>query len=460
MVQGLRRALNKLDAAVGLTQHHDAITGTAKQAVTNDYARRLAAASAAVHKHIARLISAAIFTPHACASCMASPPSAGPASDLSECSSATCSGPAATSGDAAAGGQADADDGAHQRSCDALGEDGSVQESPGDSVGAAGGSKRAAGGPAADALPRLWPCEQGNVSACTATVEASRSCESFAVVLFNSAAWPRDGNVRVRTLRSLRPQCGIGTAELVPGELTPVQELDVYCDRAHRPTLLRCVLSRAAAAIRNIVVQVPLARPDCHYAAVDANSQEVLLGVLPVSQATWCVQELLALYDALPAAASGWYEAVFQAFVPAVGYSTVLLIPNAAPAALAANATLPDMHALDTAAASTAVSFMPLPDVAHAWHDASCPDCAAVALRAGAALARVAPAVPALPGAAAIIENEHLALRFDRVTGRLASVVHKESGQRVRVDIDLVYWESKTEAPFGGAYIMRPGAQV
>lgn len=205
---------------------------------------------------------------------------------------------------------------------------------------------------------------------------------------------------------------------------------------------------------------MPLARPDCHYAAVDANSRELILGVLPVSQATWCVQELLALYDVLPAATTGWYEAVFQASVPAVGYSTVLLIPNAAPAALAANATLPDMRALDSAAVSTAVSFMPLPDSAPAWHDASCPDCAAVALRAGAAVARLAPAVLALPGATALIENEHLALRFDRVTGRLASVVHKETGQRVRVDIDLVYWESKNEAPLGGAYIMRPGAQV
>lgn len=199
---------------------------------------------------------------------------------------------------------------------------------------------------------------------------------------------------------------------------------------------------------------MPLARPDCHYAAVGADSQEVLLGILPISQATWCVQQLLALYDALPASAAGWYEAVFQAAVPALGYSTVLLIPNAAPAALAANATLPDMHALDSAAVSTAVSFVPLPDSTHAWH------AAAVALRAGSTAARLAPPTPALPGAAAVVENEHLALRFDRLTGRLASVEHKETGQRVRVEVDLVYWESKNSAPYGGAYIMRPGAQV
>jgi hypothetical protein len=37
----LRKASNHLTAEMGVYQHHDAIAGTAKQAVANDYALRL-----------------------------------------------------------------------------------------------------------------------------------------------------------------------------------------------------------------------------------------------------------------------------------------------------------------------------------------------------------------------------------------------------------------------------------
>lgn len=188
-VQGLHRALDSLDAAVSLTQHHDAVTGTAKQAVTNDYARRLAAASAAVHRSIARLISAAIFTPHACSRCTGTSPPHG-ASELSDLDPAQRAdvgvGPAQGGGDHSGAARSGSKE-----------PNRSVQDAQSSSVGEAGGRVGAAA-EAADGLPRLWPCEQGNMSACAATVEASRACESFAVVLFNSAAWPREENVRVR----------------------------------------------------------------------------------------------------------------------------------------------------------------------------------------------------------------------------------------------------------------------
>eukprot|EP00892_Ulva_mutabilis_P004205 jgi/Ulvmu1/2156/UM129_0016.1 len=405
--QGLRAALDKLDAAVALSQHHDAVTGTAKQAVTNDYACRLAAASASVHINIAHLISAAIFTPHACMSCMTAAAAANssgiaqrdPAADVPDLNNSWHAPHAARAeavrGEACVhGGQAD-------RYAKAEGQR-TVQEASSRSVEEeVGGPGQGAEKGALDELPRLWPCEHGNVSACAATVDASRNCESFAVVLFNSVAWPREENVRV-----------------------------------------------------------PLARPDCHYSVVNADSQELPSAVVPVSQATWCTQQLLSLYDALPAAAAGWYEATFQAAVPAIGYSTVLLIPGATPATLALNHTLPDMHALDASAVSSAVSHVPLPDGVHAWHVSSCAACAAVALRPGGEVARLAAPAPALPGTPAVLENEHLELRFSRGTGRLVSVLHKDTGQRVNVDLDLVYWESNPAPPYGGAYIMRPTTQV
>lgn len=188
-VQRLQAALDKLDAAVSLCQHHDAVTGTAKQAVTNDYALRLAAASAAVHKHIARLISAAVFTPHACASCMTRKAAA--AADASELAERGLDAPtdAAPECAARAGGEGCGGRGVDEES---------VQQAASASVGktASGGAGRKE---PPDGVPRLWPCEQGNVSACALTVDASRSCESFAVVLFNSVAWPREENVRVRS---------------------------------------------------------------------------------------------------------------------------------------------------------------------------------------------------------------------------------------------------------------------
>jgi hypothetical protein len=62
--------------------------------------------------------------------------------------------------------------------------------------------------------------------------------------------------------------------------------------------------------------------------------------------------------------------------------------------------------------------------------------------------------------ATAVIENDKLRLDFDPLSGLLASVTHKESGVKVRVSMGLTYWESRRDPPFGGAYIMRPDAQV
>ena len=48
-----------LSEALGVAQHHDAVSGTAKQHVTNDYAARIARGLAEAEPHFARALAAA-----------------------------------------------------------------------------------------------------------------------------------------------------------------------------------------------------------------------------------------------------------------------------------------------------------------------------------------------------------------------------------------------------------------
>lgn len=53
---------DRLGDALGIAQHHDAVTGTAKQHTTNDYAKRLAIGSSEVaFMHLCSIITFAIF---------------------------------------------------------------------------------------------------------------------------------------------------------------------------------------------------------------------------------------------------------------------------------------------------------------------------------------------------------------------------------------------------------------
>ena len=66
-MQDTMHAVDALEAAVSLCQHHDAITGTSKQHVANDYALRLSRASKDAYNVLSKLLRAFIFTPNVCA---------------------------------------------------------------------------------------------------------------------------------------------------------------------------------------------------------------------------------------------------------------------------------------------------------------------------------------------------------------------------------------------------------
>lgn len=57
------QAIFRLTAAVGLVNHHDAITGTSKQHVADDYTKILAKAVTGAEKIIARVLGSRLFTP-------------------------------------------------------------------------------------------------------------------------------------------------------------------------------------------------------------------------------------------------------------------------------------------------------------------------------------------------------------------------------------------------------------
>ena len=154
---------------------------------------------------------------------------------------------------------------------------------------------------------------------------------------------------------------------------------------------------------------------------------------------------------------AGSYELHVQATVPPLGYTTVLLTPtNAQNSAkkdafktiLPASGHSPqDSSAICQAAGFTASH--PLRN-RHTTAEAAAVDDRTGKLRADDGFLR-----------APYLENEHLKVLFDGLTGRVAAVLHKESGQLVDVRVALVYWLSRCmEQPHGGAGVMQPDTQV
>lgn len=178
-------AIDELDATVSLCQHHDAITGTAKQHVTNDYAMRLTRASRAAYAAISDLLRTSIFAPHECSrNNGAAAPSIleGSENEDSSHQKQQLSGSEYLRGSEQS--QAESSERSHTHTT--LENESSAMH--GD-----------------DALalmdaPEFVHCEYHNVSVCEATVEASRTCQEIAVVLFNGNSWETTQNVRVRIL--------------------------------------------------------------------------------------------------------------------------------------------------------------------------------------------------------------------------------------------------------------------
>lgn len=174
-VQETEHALDALEAAVSLSQHHDAITGTSKQHVANDYALRLSNTMHDAYAVLSKLLKASIFTPNACTPCKH-------ADDGHN-----------THGPQEASVQTrDVD---YLRGDQGLSERSESDQPPSGSVPSSTHERHA--WPLGE-LPDLAHCEYSNISMCEVTVEASRRCEEVIVVLFNSASWQRTQRVRVR----------------------------------------------------------------------------------------------------------------------------------------------------------------------------------------------------------------------------------------------------------------------
>lgn len=72
-VRSALNALDTLEASVSLAQHHDAVSGTAKQHVANDYARRIAIGFSEARSIVASAISHLVFDPMHCPGTRAEP---------------------------------------------------------------------------------------------------------------------------------------------------------------------------------------------------------------------------------------------------------------------------------------------------------------------------------------------------------------------------------------------------
>jgi hypothetical protein len=167
------RAVDALDEAVALAHHHDAITGTAKQAVANDYARRLSAALAALHPAVADTLSAFIFR--------------------QEHSMAARGSGAVVRASVTDAADADTEGRCPQKGADVNGS--GIVEMEKRDISLSRGQAGQAGG-----RPQLFHCESGNVSLCSLPQEVSKACGVLMLVVHNSVAWPRTANLQVRSM--------------------------------------------------------------------------------------------------------------------------------------------------------------------------------------------------------------------------------------------------------------------
>jgi hypothetical protein len=193
---------------------------------------------------------------------------------------------------------------------------------------------------------------------------------------------------------------------------------------------------------------------------VDPQGQTLPAALLPSDRRTLALQALLHAVHTPEASSTQASLSPFSLAIapqlPPLGYASVFLTPAAREASSIATSNGKE--------ASVEESFM-----AGAVQHLALPECAAESAlrefapseRALQLLPLVATAVdkpsPLHAAARRTIENKHLKLEFGGPSGGLQAVVLKQSGERVEVALDMVYWQSTRG---GGAYIMRPSAQV
>lgn len=169
-----------LDEAVSLCQHHDAVTGTAKQHVANDYHRRLhramKEAQQVVINALQRLIAGESFPAGTTA---AAGETAAANNDASR-----WQGEVLPAGDSAA----------HLSSPGALHLGAEVEAKEAVEVGSA---RRLHQAQTASRGVHLEACDWLNVTSCAPTVTLSRSGSSILVAVYNPVAWSRPAAVRV-----------------------------------------------------------------------------------------------------------------------------------------------------------------------------------------------------------------------------------------------------------------------
>ena len=173
------------------------------------------------------------------------------------------------------------------------------------------------------------------------------------------------------------------------------------------------------------------------------------------------MQFLLDTLDISPLSSAAPFELYFEVTVPNLGYTSVVLTPGNATSLeysgrLDASHFSRDMHEMSSY--PVAQTVVPMPGRSTGRCCAICEAGAAFSKDLQAHKMHESPSKAI--SASAVLENEHLKVVLDGMTGKVVGILQKKIGVFVGVTMQLIYWESKKEAPYGGAYILRPGPQV
>lgn len=429
--------LDDLEAAVALAQHHDAITGTAKQAVANDYifqiSRGWAKAEKVVNDALLRLMFAS------------SPPS----SSLSSSSRSTG---APTRPPAAARRsrrtlQADA---AYDSSADSaqLHTIGSSSYNASDVLAATAASlwqhhrpryhiddASVAPGGGAPAALGLQQCRLLNATACNVTVSASRSSAGFIVVAHNPLAWARTHWLRLPVDASGLPGVGYvitsgSTQQEVPAELVPVSgataRLQQAMQQGERCRLLLSTIgiiatsgltqASCAASLHLSAANMPFTRPTAACPAYHYQQQQQQY------RRPFCCHHLPPgdTYSSMPLA-FGTHELLFPIDLPPLGQATYFVRTVTGVAKAAAASAAASQPAAATAVARGASSST-----------ASSP-------AADSAAAATAAAAGSNDNGLVVLSNGRLNLTFDSSCGQFLSLGAADGSWKAALKLDLMW---------------------